>query len=595
MPLLLIYDTIGALYYKEGKVMGRTRTGKTHNGQVRVTQKNGDVYVYERVTAYNPDTMKTYTVKKTLIGKIPFGQNEMISTRPKKKSLKGPPDVETIVQASRTRVGATDILKWIGEESGITEHLHSSFPEVDAQKIETVAQYFVATDGRTIPHLEKWQFEHETPYRDGMSEDCCSRLFEDLAMNESGIQSYFSHRFSSCGSKRPIIALDTASVDTYSANQYEFRYGFSKETGRLPSQKQLTIMSVENLQPIAFEQQPGNIPDVISIRNAIMRMQVLGDVKPLVVTDNGFYSEDNCTLFVKYGISFLSRMSVKTGWIKKHFKNVQKNIHSYSNKCPFDSDTYGMTVKAEHEYNLVRERTRGKFKAGDIQQETKNMYLHFFFSDSRGVSERAIFTQEIDDLINSVKSRSELTTHGERMVERYLIISKDDAGNVTDVQPNNDAINEHWEELGFFVLVSNSEKDTFDALKYYRLRNRIENLYEIQKNTADGERPRVWSPARLRGRQFVQFISDSYYCFLSHRINELKQSLGQDDGVKSASEIMLEKSLLKWLNNVSISQMLEWFDAVTMQQIKSPYASKRITSETTKRDELFLRKLGILK
>ena len=575
--------------------MGRTRTGKTHNGQVRVTQKNGDVYVYERVTAYNPDTMKTYTVKKTLIGKIPFGQNEMIPTRPKKKSLKGSPDVETVVQASRTRVGATDILKWVGEESGITEHLHSSFPEGDAQKIETVAQYFVATDGRTIPHLEKWQFEHETPYRDGMSEDCCGRLFEDLAMNESGIQSYFSLRFSSCSTKRPIIALDTTSVDTYSANQYEFRYGFSKETGRLPSQKQLTIMAVENLQPIAFEQQPGNIPDVISIRNAIMRMQALGDVKPLVVTDNGFYSEDNCTLFVKYGISFLSRMSVKTGWIKEQFKNVQKNIHSYSNKCPFDSDTYGMTVKTEHEYNLVRERTRGKFKAGDTQQVTKNMYLHFFFSDSRGVSERAIFTQEIDDLINSVKSGTELTTHGERMVERYLIISKDDAGNVTDVQPNNNAINEHWEELGFFVLVSNSEKDTFDALKYYRWRNRIENLYEIQKNTADGKRPRVWSPARLRGRQFVQFISASYYCFLSHRINELKQSLGQDDGVKSASEIKLEKSLLKWLNNVSISQMLEWFDAVTLQQIKSPYASKRITSETTKRDELFLRKLGILK
>ncbi|MGN8851480.1 IS1634 family transposase [Anaerobiospirillum succiniciproducens] len=575
--------------------MGRTRTGKTHNGQVRVTQKNGDVYVYERVTAYNPDTMKTYTVKKTLIGKIPFGQNEMIPTRPKKKSLNGSPDIETVVQASRTRVGATDILKWVGEESGITEHLHSSFPEGDAQKIETVAQYFVATDGRTIPHLEKWQFEHETPYRDGMSEDCCGRLFEDLAMNESGIQSYFSHRFSSCGTKRPIIALDTTSVDTYSANQYEFRYGFSKETGRLPSQKQLTIMAVENLQPIAFEQQPGNIPDVISIRNAIMRMQALGDVKPLVVTDNGFYSEDNCTLFVKYGISFLSRMSVKTGWIKEQFKTVQKNIHSYSNKCPFDSDTYGMTVKAEHVYNLVRERTRGKFKAGDTQQVTKNMYLHFFFSDSRGVSERAIFTQEIDDLINSVKSGTELTTHGERMVERYLIISKDDAGNVTDVQPNNDAINEHWEELGFFVLVSNSEKDTFDTLKYYRWRNRIENLYEIQKNTADGKRPRVWSPARLRGRQFVQFISASYYCFLSHRINELKQSLGQDDGVKSASEIKLEKSLLKWLNNVSISQMLEWFDAVTLQQIKSPYASKRITSETTKRDELFLRKLGILK
>ncbi|MGN8852585.1 IS1634 family transposase [Anaerobiospirillum succiniciproducens] len=574
--------------------MGRTRTGKTHNGQVRVTQKNGDVYVYERVTAYNPDTMKTYTVKKTLIGKIPSGQNEMIPTRPKKKSLNTSHDVEPMVQASNIGAGATDILKWVGEESGITEHLHSSFPEGDAQKIETLAQYFVATDRQAISHLEKWQFEHETPYRDGMSEDICSRLFEDVAMNESGIQSYFSHRFSSCGTKRPIIALDTTSVDTYSSNQYEFRYGFSKETGRLPSQKQLTIMSVENLQPIAFEQQPSNIPDAISIRNAIIRMQVLGDIKPLVVTDNGFHNEENCALFVKYGISFLSRMSVKSTWIEEQFKKVQKSIYSYGNKCPFDSDTYGMTVKVEHVYNLAHEQTQEKLKAGDILQVTKNMYLHFFFSDSRGASERAIFTQEIDELINSVKSRSELTSHGERMVEKFLIISKDDAGNVTDVQPNNDAINEHWGELGFFVLVSDLEKDTFDALKFYRLRNRIENLYEIQKNTADGERPRVWSQMRLRGRQFVQFISASYYCFLSHRINELKQSLGQEDGVKSQSEIKLEKSLLNWLNSVSISQMLEWFDAVTLQ-IKSPYASKHITAETIKRDELFLRKLGVLK
>ena len=574
--------------------MGRTRTGKTHNGQVRVTQKNGDVYVYERVTAYNPDTMKTYTVKKTLIGKIPSGQNEMIPTRPKKKSLSTSPDVEPIVQASNIREGATDILKWVGVESGITEHLHSCFPEGDAQKIETLAQYFVATDRQDISHLEKWQFEHQTPYRDGMSEDSCSRLFEDVAMNESGIQSYFSQRFSNFGTNRPIIALDTTSVDTYSSNPYEFSYGLGKKLERLPSQKLLTIMSVENLQPIAIEQQPSNIPDAISIRNSIMRMQALGDVKPLVVTDNGFHNEENCALFVKYGISFLSRMSVKSTWIEEQFKKVQKNIHTYSNKCPFDSDTYGMTVKVEHIYNLVHEQTQEKLKAGDTQQVTKNMYLHFFFSDSRGASERAIFTQEIDDLINSVKSRSELTSHGERMVEKFLIISKDDAGNVTDVQPNNDAINEHWGELGFFVLVSDFEKDTFDALKYYRLRNRIENLYEIQKNTADVERPRVWSQMRLRGRQFVQFISASYYCFLSHRINELKQSLGQDDGVKSQSEIKLEKSLLNWLNRVSISQMLEWFDAVTLQ-IKSPYASKHITAETIKRDELFLRKLGVLK
>ena len=36
--------------------MGRPLTGKTHVGIRRETRSNGDVYVYERVTGYDPKT-----------------------------------------------------------------------------------------------------------------------------------------------------------------------------------------------------------------------------------------------------------------------------------------------------------------------------------------------------------------------------------------------------------------------------------------------------------------------------------------------------------------------------------------------------------
>ena len=39
--------------------MGRPLTGKTHVGIRRETRSNGDVYVYERVTGYDPKTQKT--------------------------------------------------------------------------------------------------------------------------------------------------------------------------------------------------------------------------------------------------------------------------------------------------------------------------------------------------------------------------------------------------------------------------------------------------------------------------------------------------------------------------------------------------------
>ena len=64
--------------------MGRPLTGKTHVGIRRETRSNGDVYVYERVTGYDPKTQKTKTLSTRLLGKILAGSTEMIPTRPKK-------------------------------------------------------------------------------------------------------------------------------------------------------------------------------------------------------------------------------------------------------------------------------------------------------------------------------------------------------------------------------------------------------------------------------------------------------------------------------------------------------------------------------
>ncbi len=53
--------------------MPKQITGKSHVGERREKRPNGDVYVYERITAYNEKTRKTYTVSQTLKGKIKAG------------------------------------------------------------------------------------------------------------------------------------------------------------------------------------------------------------------------------------------------------------------------------------------------------------------------------------------------------------------------------------------------------------------------------------------------------------------------------------------------------------------------------------------
>ena len=53
--------------------MSKPVTGKTHVGERRERRPNGDVYLYERVTAYNEQARKTYTVSQKLKRKIKSG------------------------------------------------------------------------------------------------------------------------------------------------------------------------------------------------------------------------------------------------------------------------------------------------------------------------------------------------------------------------------------------------------------------------------------------------------------------------------------------------------------------------------------------
>ena len=63
--------------------MPRKFSGESQPGERCELRKNGDIYVYERITAYNQQTKKTYTVSQKLKGKMKAGTQELISTRPK--------------------------------------------------------------------------------------------------------------------------------------------------------------------------------------------------------------------------------------------------------------------------------------------------------------------------------------------------------------------------------------------------------------------------------------------------------------------------------------------------------------------------------
>lgn len=569
--------------------MSNSFSGKSHIGIRREKRPNGDIYVYERITAYDPKTQKTRTVEEHLQGKIKAGTQELVPTRRKR------PNGESVISTVRTHSGTTDILEWAGRESGIDHDIRASFSEGEAEKILSIARYWVATDGNTLPRLESWQNMHNLPYSQGISEDVYSKLFKSVGCNEDGIQRYFSHRAAKL-EKNPVIALDSTTVSTYSENQIEARQGYNKDHDGLDTIKLVTLYSVKDREPIAFAKQPGNIPDVISVNNAIIQMKCLGISTPLIVTDGGYRSESNLAEYARKNMKFLTIMDAGSVWIRNVIDDVTEEMKSLSSICPFDHAIRGVGRSMMHTFSHKRERSRGGITAGETEEFSRRLYVNIFHSPERGLQREFEFTNNLLELKRQLEAgETEFTQAAEKKIELYLVKSCAGRGGKLKISFNDSAIQKAMQYFGYFALVSNQALEVFQALEYYRLREKIEEFFADQKGSFNGQKPRVWYPDNLRGRQFVQFVGLGYHCFIMKKIKEVQEQLGQNPESKPQKLLKQELKLQKWIENHSFAQIMDWFDCIETTAVTTESVNVRWSTETTEQDRLFLTMLGVRK
>lgn len=569
---------------------------------IHQAQKNGDVYVYERQTQYDPAKKYNVVLSSRLIGKIPKGQEDMVATRPKRRSKEkvshANDSAAAIVSASRKKVGMMDIIDHIGKESGIDAAIYANTDTGTAQKILSLARYLVATNGQTLPGITTWQYTHPLPYEDGISEETYHALFQKIGRDETLMQNFFAARLADAGG-RPLLAYDSTTVSTESGRIAEARYGFNKAQDGKETVKLLVLYSVATRQPVAFTKQPGNLPDVITIENALQQLAAIGAEKAEIVTDNGYYSEKNLMELLHAHFDFLTLVKTSLRWVRKELDAHRNDFRSTGSACPFDINTHGVTVMRMQEFSRPRKHANRKkgLRAGDEESFRRRIYLHLYFNPVRQAEQDSLLDKDLFDLKNLLEHGTAVDNLRDDAIEKvhkYLFVHQH--GSVCRVSFNEKAIAEKKMYHGFFALVSNCEKDAAQCLRKYRARETIEAFFEAGKQRADGERTRVWSSESLMGRMFVQFVALCYYESLSERVRQLKLSLGGENGDPDHdNKVTLdrENKLKSWLKNTPIYLILQWFDAVEEVKVSSKLLSKRWSTEITGRDHLFLDKLGV--
>ena len=368
--------------------------------------------------------------------------------------------------------GLTDILEWVGRASDIDHDVRSSFSEGDAAKILSIARYWIGTGGNTLPRLESWQVMHDLPYREAITEDVYGELFKSIGCNEGGVQNYFSCRAARLD-KSPVLAFDSTTISTYSENQSEARHGLNKDGDGLNTIKLLTLYSVKSREPLAFAKQPGNIPDVISIENALSQLKCLGLEKPLIVTDNGYYSQTNMMEFALHNVKFLTLVDPDVTWVRETVDELRETLAGMASTCPFDPTVCGASTSRMHTFSKVRQRSRNDKSAGLKETFQRRLYVHIYYSFGNEAKKELAFRRDLLELKAQIEEGiTDFTPAAQRKIEKYLTCSRQGRGGLLKVDFNDPAIAEAKKYFGYFALVSNQTINTFTALENYRLQKK---------------------------------------------------------------------------------------------------------------------------
>jgi hypothetical protein len=94
---------------------------------------------------------------------------------------------------------------------------------------------------------------------------------------------------------------------------------------------------------------------------------------PLIVTDNGYYSQKNMMEFAMRNVKFLTLVDPGVVWVRETVDALRETLAGVSSTCPFDPSVCGATALRMHEFNWVRQRSRNGKTAGENETFSRRL------------------------------------------------------------------------------------------------------------------------------------------------------------------------------------------------------------------------------
>ena len=571
----------------------RREPGEISISTYKTVRANGDTYVYQKKSVYDPALKYDKILERTLLGKIPAGTNEMIPTRPKKKTDESTEADGTSREMHAQRVPCTylSIIQHVANSSDITRQVKMAFRGNRGvqEKLLTCAWYCFASDGDTWPGIVPWttKYRGSLPYATAISEDMCHDLFVEIGRDETAKQKIFLDRAKPLRSER-LLALDSTTIETFSENLRSPRKAPHKDTLIKNVYKVTFFYSINTRQPVAYAKIPGNIPDISTVSQAVEQLNALGlkGSKVEVIADSGYVSDGNMGLLIKNKYDFIFHIESNTDWISKLIEENRQKLETCQTILRIAPEYTGvsLTVNRDLPYRRQRGSAKDNIKKGDIETFSTQLHVLIYYSSlQRGVDDKN-FRMRYASVEEDIRTGSYLEPEDLKFSEKYMIITRKPDGEIESIVPNKTAIAKKQKYNGYLVLVATREKDLEAGLEKYRKREYIEEGMKNYKGHTGGDKPRKWNEDTLDGQLLTQFLAYCMHESFEAMVQYQKSTLAIPMGVGAHDQVdnlKLEKTLKNWLRKTSLNKILQWFEAVDYTRLRTGESKSTVINGNT--------------
>jgi len=505
-------------------------------------KKTGVTYVYEAVSYWDKEKKQSRN-KQVCIGKLDPDTGEFIPSKRLDKKQAAVRDPK--VTATSKVIGPSLILDKITKSLGLDKILRQSFPDIHEQILSMA--YYLTTKGGALSHCDSWAKSHSHPCSKSLDSRRISEILKQIDFDSR--ETFFSKWCQKIASN-DYLFYDITSVSSYSELNEYVKYGYNRDSEKLPQINLGMLFSKKSLLPVYYKNLPGNISDVSTLNNIIKTLDKLNFPKLHLVMDKGFYSKANIDKLMTNRDKFTIAVPTRLKWVQEIIDGIDHDIQNPEHYWDFNGEILYTCTRL---YYWGDNRRRG--------------YVHIYYNSHIAAEAADKFNRELLEYKEELESGNLVKEHQDAYDTFFII--KDTPVRGRKVSFNNDMVQKYRNKYsGYYVLFSNDIKDSVEALQIYRNKDSVEKCFGDLKNRLDMKRLRIHSASVMESRIFVQFISLIY---MSELRNMMRRS--ELDKKYSAREILLEME--------------------TLSEIKYSGKYGKIYTEATKQQKEILSKFNI--